>query len=107
MTGHRPADVGGLDFGSGKPITYRRMWGDEVSPQADLVLIYAPIKSSWNPDEGSTFTITLETELVPKLLEDRECNEHFEHRGVDGVARAGEAGRPRIRWASVAVFVAS
>lgn len=81
MSDHRPADVGGFDFGFGKPITYRHMWGEEVSP--GMVLIYAPIQSSQNPDEGCTFTVTLEAELLPKLLEDPEWNGYFEYRGTD------------------------
>lgn len=81
VTDHRPADVGGFDFGFGKPITYRHLWGGAVSP--GLVLIYAPIQSSKDPDEGCTLTVTLEAELVPKLLEDAEWNEYFEYRGVD------------------------
>lgn len=81
VTDHRMADVGGLDFGFGTPITYRHLWGADVSP--GLVLIYAPIRSSPNPDEGCTLTITLETELVPKLLADPEWNEYFEYRDTD------------------------
>lgn len=81
VSDHRSADVGGFDFGFGTPITYRHMWGDDVSP--GLVLIYPPIRSSKDPDEGCTFTITLETEIVPKLLAEPEWNEYFEYRGTD------------------------
>ncbi|KAL1854398.1 hypothetical protein Daus18300_011497 [Diaporthe australafricana] len=81
VTDHRPADVGGLDFGFGKPITHRHLWGDHLSP--GLVLIYAPVNSASNTDEGYTFTITMEKDLVPKLLQDPQWTEFFEYRGVD------------------------
>lgn len=81
VTDHRPGDVGDFDFGFGKPITHRHLWGDNVTP--GLVLIYAPTRSSLNPDEGYTFTVTVEEELVPKLLQDPEWNEFFEYRGID------------------------
>ena len=47
VTDHRTADVGGLDFGFGKPITYRHLWGEHLSP--GLILVYAPIKSASDP----------------------------------------------------------
>ncbi|CAN8104198.1 unnamed protein product [Discula destructiva] len=81
VTDHRSGDVGHFDFGFGEPITYRHLWGENVTP--GLVLIYAPIKSSPDPDEGYTFTVTIEKELVPKLLQDPGWNEFFEYRGVD------------------------
>lgn len=81
MTDHRPADVGDLAFGFGKPITYRHLWGEHLSP--GLILIYAPIKSSSNPDEGFVFTVTMEKELVSKLLQDPEWTSYFEYLGED------------------------
>lgn len=81
VTDHRPGDVGDFDFGFGKPITHRHLWGDNVTP--GLVLIYPPIKSSPDPDEGFVFTVTVEKELVPKLLQDPEWNDFFEYRGID------------------------
>lgn len=81
VTDHRSGDVGGLDFGFGQPITYRHLWGEHITP--GLALIYAPIHSSSNPDEGCTFSVTVEEELVPKLLEDPDWTEYFEFRGLD------------------------
>lgn len=81
VTDHRSADVGGLDFGFGKPITYRHLWGEHLSP--GLILIYAPIKSSSKPDEGFVFTITMEKELVPRLLQDPDWTNFFEYLGED------------------------
>lgn len=81
VTDHRPADVGGLDFGFGKPVTYRHLWGEHLSP--GLILIYAPIKSASNPDEGFIFTVTMEKELVPKLLQDPDWTNYFQYLGED------------------------
>ncbi|KAI7778621.1 hypothetical protein LA080_001951 [Diaporthe eres] len=81
VTDHRPADVGGLDFGFGRPITHRHLWGEHLS--AGLVLIYAPGSSSSDPDEGFTFTVTIEKQLVSKLVRDPEWSEYFEYRGID------------------------
>lgn len=81
VTDHRAGDVGGLDFGFGTPVTYRHLWGREVTP--GLVLIYAPIRSSPGPDEGFTFTVTLEEVLVLSLLADPEWSSYFEYKGTD------------------------
>lgn len=81
VTDHRMGDVSGFDFGFAKPITYRHLWGSSIT--AGLVLIYAPIRCTANPDEGCMFTITMEKELVPKLLEDADWTAYFEYRGVD------------------------
>ena len=64
-----------------KPITYRFLWGESIT--AGLILIYAPLRPSPNPDEGCMFTVTMEKDLVPKLREDPEWNEFFEYRGID------------------------
>lgn len=81
VTDHRCADVGGLDFGFGNPITYRHLWGEHLSP--GLILIYAPITSASNPDEGFIFTVTMEKELVPKLLQDPDWTNYFQYLGED------------------------
>ncbi|KAI1337554.1 transferase family-domain-containing protein [Xylariaceae sp. FL0016] len=80
VTDHRSGDVSGLDFGFAKSLTYRYIWGDDVT--AGLILIYAPVTSA-NPDEGCMFTVTMEKELIPKLREDPEWSKYFEYRGVD------------------------
>lgn len=81
VTDHRPADVGGLDFGFGRPITHRHLWGENLS--AGLVLIYPSRSSSSDLDEGFTFTVTVEKELVSKLIQEPEWSEYFEYRGRD------------------------
>ncbi|KAK2003328.1 hypothetical protein LX36DRAFT_625218 [Colletotrichum falcatum] len=81
VTDHRSADVSGFDFGFAKPITYRHLWGDLLT--AGVVLIYAPTRSSENLDEGVMFAITMEKDLVPKLMDTSEWTDYFEYRGVD------------------------
>ncbi|EMD67887.1 hypothetical protein COCSADRAFT_349151 [Bipolaris sorokiniana ND90Pr] len=81
VSDHRSADVSNFDFGFAKPITYRHLWGDAKS--AGVVVIYAPVSSSANPDEGWMFTLTMEKELVPKLIETPEWAKYFEYRGID------------------------
>ncbi|KAI1852881.1 hypothetical protein JX265_012909 [Neoarthrinium moseri] len=81
VTDHRSGDVSSFDFGFAKPITYRHLWGDLIT--AGLILVYAPIRSSDNPDEGCMFTITMEKDLVPKLMENSEWTDYFEYRGID------------------------
>ncbi|KAK7984765.1 hypothetical protein PG988_002387 [Apiospora saccharicola] len=80
VTDHRPGDVSDLDFGFGKPLTYRHMCGDLIT--AGLIFMYAPIQSA-DPDEGCMMTITMEKELVPVLCADPEWSRYFEYRGVD------------------------
>ncbi|KAJ4387462.1 hypothetical protein N0V93_008054 [Gnomoniopsis smithogilvyi] len=81
ITDHRSADVSNFDFGFAKPITYRHLWGDVNT--AGVIVIYAPIKSRANPDEGWMFTINMEKELVSKLTETEEWTKYFEYRGID------------------------
>lgn len=81
VTDHRCGDVSGRDFGFGRPLTYRHLWGDSLT--AGLVLIYAPVRDAADPDEGCTFTVTMEAELVAQLCADPVWCEYFEYRGVD------------------------
>ncbi|KAF7537487.1 hypothetical protein G7054_g3672 [Neopestalotiopsis clavispora] len=81
VTDHRSSDVSGFDFGFGKPITYRHLWGESIT--AGLILIYAPLRPSPNADEGCMFTITMEKELVETLRADPAWNSYFEYRGID------------------------
>ncbi|KAK8074603.1 hypothetical protein PG997_009266 [Apiospora hydei] len=80
VTDHRPGDLSGVDFGFGKPLTYRHMWGHLLT--AGLILIYAPVLSA-DPDEGCMFTVNMEKELVPVLCADPEWSRYFEYRGID------------------------
>lgn len=81
VTDHRPADVSGMDFGFSRPITHRHLWGEHLS--AGLVLVYPPRSSPSDLDEGFIFTITVEKELVSKLIQEPEWAEYFEYRGID------------------------
>lgn len=81
VTDHRSADVSGFDFGFAKPITYRHLWGEHKT--AGVIVIYAPVPSRANPDEGCMFTITMEKDLVSKLIETPEWTDYFEYRGID------------------------
>lgn len=84
VTDHRPAGVAGRDFGFGAPLTHRHMWGDGLTP--GLVLIYPPVRgeaAAAGPDEGCTFTVTMEADLVPALCADPVWCQYFEYRGVD------------------------
>lgn len=81
VTDHRSADISDFDFGFAKPIAYRHFWGDTKSP--GVIVIYAPVRSSANADEGWMFTLTMEKELVPRLRETAEWAKYFEYRGID------------------------
>lgn len=80
VTDHRPADVSSFDFGFGKPITYRHLFGGFSTEGA--VIMYPPVRST-DPDEGCVFSVTMEKELVGKMIEMREFCDFFEYRGVD------------------------
>ncbi|TLS20738.1 uncharacterized protein PpBr36_10967 [Pyricularia pennisetigena] len=74
------ADVSSFDFGFGKPITHRHLFGGFST--AGAVIMYAPIRSE-DPNEGCVFTVTMEKELVDKMRAMREFSNFFEYRGVD------------------------
>ncbi|QBZ66665.1 hypothetical protein PoMZ_13648 [Pyricularia oryzae] len=78
VTDHRPADVSSFDFGFGKPITYRHLFGGFSTEGA--VIMYPPVRST-DPDEGCVFSVTMEKELVGKMIEMREFCDFFEYRG--------------------------
>ncbi|KAL5884461.1 hypothetical protein ACKVWC_003428 [Pyricularia oryzae] len=80
VTDHRPADVSDFDFGFGKPITYRHLFGGFSTEGA--VIIYPPVRST-NPDEGCVFSVTMEKELVGKMRAMPEFSSFFEYRGID------------------------
>ncbi|KAF6828965.1 acyl transferase [Colletotrichum plurivorum] len=81
VTDHRPADVSRFDFGFGKPITHRHLWGGHKT--AGVVLIYPPVGSATDADEGFMFAITMEKDLVPELTKSSEWAEYFEYPGID------------------------
>lgn len=80
VTSHREADTSGFDFGFGRPLTHRCLWGGDLNN--GLVTVYPAICSD-RPDEGWSISIVMERDLVSGLLEDEEWTEFFEYRGVD------------------------
>lgn len=80
VTDHRAADVSGFDFGFGRPITYRHVWGGFST--AGVCVLYAPVRSA-NPDEGCVFAVTMEKELVGPMRRLRDFTDYFEYRGID------------------------
>ncbi|TLD33202.1 hypothetical protein PspLS_00293 [Pyricularia sp. CBS 133598] len=80
VTDHRAADISGFDFGFGKPITYRHIWGGFST--AGVCVLYAPVRSA-NPDEGCVFAVTMEKELVGPMRLLRDFSDFFEYRGID------------------------
>lgn len=83
VTDHRPADVTGCDFGFGSPLTHRFLTGDDIS--ANMTLVYPATRSSnsSDSDQGTIWSITVEQDIVPALLNDPEWCEFFEYRGID------------------------
>ncbi|CAJ2509080.1 Uu.00g141060.m01.CDS01 [Anthostomella pinea] len=89
VTDHRPADVTGCDFGFGRPLAHRFLTGSSVSP--NMILVYPPARSEKSTgggggrggDEGTIWSITVEKDLVSRLLADPEWCEYFEYKGVD------------------------
>jgi hypothetical protein len=90
VTDHRPAGTvtgsfplgtegGGADFGFGKVVGYRQLWG---RANVGMMLVYAP-QVGGGEDEGYEVTIGYEKVLVKELLEDEEWNKWFEYRGLD------------------------
>ncbi|KAI0601132.1 hypothetical protein F4775DRAFT_607266 [Biscogniauxia sp. FL1348] len=70
------------DFGFAKPYAFHLLWDAAV---ANMIGIY-PERLNSPPagaDEGNEFTISLEKEIVKRLLEDPEWNSYFEFRGVE------------------------
>ncbi|KAL5903096.1 hypothetical protein ACKVV7_011404 [Pyricularia oryzae] len=74
VTDHRDADVSSFDFGFGKPITYRHLFGGFST--AGAVVMYAAIRSE-DSNEGCVFTVTMEKELVDKMRAMREFSNFF------------------------------
>jgi len=67
------------DFGFGRPKAYRHFFdtGNE-----GLIIVYPPRNTS-NPDEGCEFVISVEKEIVGRVIEDPELKQYFEFRGIE------------------------
>ncbi|TLD13432.1 uncharacterized protein PgNI_02718 [Pyricularia grisea] len=78
ITDYRPADVSSFDFGFGKPITYRYLFGGFSTE--GVVIMYPSIRSI-DPDERCVFSVTMEKKLVGKMIKMREFCDFFEYRG--------------------------
>ncbi|TLS31091.1 hypothetical protein PpBr36_02291 [Pyricularia pennisetigena] len=77
---HRPTDVNNFNFGFGKPIIYRYLFGGFSTENA--IIIYPPVKYT-NPDEGCVFSVIMEKKFVGKMIKMREFCDFFEYRGVN------------------------
>ncbi|CAO2651405.1 Nn.00g039750.m01.CDS01 [Neocucurbitaria sp. VM-36] len=75
----RHANYCTFDFGFAGPTAWRHLFGGVPLSQA---VVYPPHKAP-GEDEGMEVQFTIETELVPQLLNDPEWNKYFEFRGVD------------------------
>ncbi|KAK3297700.1 uncharacterized protein B0H64DRAFT_357742 [Chaetomium fimeti] len=69
----------GAEFGFGKPVAYRQLWG---RVDVGLLILY-PARAGSGEDEGLEFTIGYEKVLAKELVEDEEFRRWFEYRGVD------------------------
>ncbi|KAH7025078.1 uncharacterized protein B0I36DRAFT_295863 [Microdochium trichocladiopsis] len=83
----RAADYCSMDFGFGKPVAWRVLMGRVALSQ---ICVYAPRHGPAGADEGMEVLLTVEKELLPRLLGDEEWTRFFEYRGLD----AWEGERP-------------
>ncbi|KAF3761878.1 hypothetical protein M406DRAFT_342569 [Cryphonectria parasitica EP155] len=81
VTDHRAADVSGCDFGFGRPVVHRFLTGGDVS--ANMTLVYPPAAAAAEEEEGLIWCISVEEDIVPTLLADKEFGKFFEYRGLD------------------------
>jgi hypothetical protein len=68
----------GAEFGFGKPVAYRQLWG-----AVDVGMVYVYPARAGGEDEGIEITIAFEKVLAKELVEDEEFGKWFEYRGVD------------------------
>ena len=92
--GGRDGAAEGAEFGFGKPVAYRQLWG---RVDVGLVIIY-PARAG-GEDEGLEFTLGYEKVLAKGLLEDEEFGKWFEYRGVDW-EDGGSDDKDVGRWTS-------
>ncbi|TPX16309.1 uncharacterized protein E0L32_003958 [Thyridium curvatum] len=89
FTDWRYAKICTYDFGFAEPSAFRHLFGG-VSRQA---LVYPPHKGPAGGDEGMEILVTVEIELMQRLLEDPEWNRYFEFRGIDASEEASFTGQ--------------
>ncbi|KAK3682981.1 transferase [Podospora appendiculata] len=74
------------DFGFGRPRAFRHLF-DVVTE--GLVIVYPPRREpesssdDGEDDAGCEFVISVEKEIIPRLVEDDEMKQFFEYRGVE------------------------
>ncbi|KAH6640732.1 hypothetical protein F5144DRAFT_599413 [Chaetomium tenue] len=82
--GGRDGEGEGAEFGFGKPVAYRQLWG---RVDVGLVIVYPAragrLGEEGGEDEGLEFMIGYEKVLAKELVEDEEFGKWFEYRGVD------------------------
>ncbi|KAF5667310.1 acyl transferase [Fusarium heterosporum] len=83
----RKADVCALNFGFSKPTAHRHLFGGVPLSQ---VVVFPPRVGPAGDDEGIEVQVSIETEIIPKMINDPEWSRYFEFRGVD----ASEEGIP-------------
>jgi hypothetical protein len=76
----RKADFCVLDFGFGKPTAHRHLFGGVPLSQ---VVVFPPRVGPAGEDEGIEVQVTIETEIMSKMINDAEWSRYFEFRGVD------------------------
>ncbi|KAG5659470.1 hypothetical protein KAF25_002029 [Fusarium avenaceum] len=76
----RKADFCVLDFGFGKPTVHRHLFGGVPLSQ---VVVFPPRVGPAGDDEGIEVQVTIETEIMSKMINDAEWSRYFEFRGVD------------------------
>ncbi|EAQ86689.1 hypothetical protein CHGG_07942 [Chaetomium globosum CBS 148.51] len=79
-SGGRDEEGEGAEFGFGRPVAYRQLWG---RVDVGLVIVYPARAGMLGEDEGLEFTIGYEKALAKELVEDEEFGKWFEYRGVD------------------------
>ncbi|KAM0193142.1 hypothetical protein ACHAPI_007872 [Fusarium lateritium] len=76
----RKADFCAMDFGFAKPTAHRHLFGGVPLSQ---VVVFPPRVGPAGDDEGIEVQLTIETEIMSKLINDAEWSRYFEFRGVD------------------------
>ncbi|KAI1078809.1 hypothetical protein F5B20DRAFT_192979 [Whalleya microplaca] len=80
MTDWRETHICEADFGFGKPKGFRHLF-DVVTE--GLIIVYPPLASSKDSDEGFEIFVSLENQLIEQVKEDPEMKKYFEFRGFE------------------------
>lgn len=76
----RGVDVCSMEYGFGKPIAWRLLMGKVALSQ---ICVYAARHGPSGEDEGMEVLLTVENELLGKLIGDEDWVKFFEYRGLD------------------------